>query len=297
MIENSTPSLRIDLNEFKLHLLLINSPALTLHFSTPSRKFYLSLIALILYEMKKAGKIKTISMKDRFDLLALLNETIGCGAGSSNPQSLLHRVYTKWKDVLPNLEEAPLFKVLGRKKEEGNGTVGKVYSLTEAEKDGWANLFEYAGSEENVRLKLSLDRLGIALDQAHIVFGENQDQKAWEHYVAELKMGRQGKSDAVAEKAEPLQAKTPVPEPPVSLVVFPPEKTATRFSGHRWIILILVIGAVVAGGVWKFYSRPGPVPVAAQDRMKYPLPDKPSIAVLPFANLGGIRRSSFFAMG
>jgi len=32
--------------------------------------------------------------------------------------------------------------VLGRKKEEGEGAVGKVYSFADAEKDGWANLFD-----------------------------------------------------------------------------------------------------------------------------------------------------------
>jgi hypothetical protein len=60
MVEISNPSLRIDLNEFKLHLFFKNKTPLTLHFDTLSRKFYLSLIALVIIEMKKAGKIKTI---------------------------------------------------------------------------------------------------------------------------------------------------------------------------------------------------------------------------------------------
>jgi hypothetical protein len=53
----------------------------------------------------------------------LLNETIGGSAGSSETESLLPRIYRKWRHALPNLEDAPLFKVLGRKKgyEEGIG--------------------------------------------------------------------------------------------------------------------------------------------------------------------------------
>ena len=66
------------------------------------------------------------------------------------------------EDALPNLEEAPLFKVLGRKKEYDEGT-GRTYSFTEAEKDCWANLFEYKGSHENVRLKFAIDRVGACL--------------------------------------------------------------------------------------------------------------------------------------
>jgi hypothetical protein len=118
---NSIPSVQIDLNEFKLRLDLKNWPPLTLHFDSPSRRFYLSLIALVVQEMKKAGKIKTIPLQDNFELLVLLNESIGGGAGSSNKVNLFHRVYTKWKVALPNLEEAPLFKVLGKKRKRPMG--------------------------------------------------------------------------------------------------------------------------------------------------------------------------------
>ena len=119
MVQSSRPSIQIDLNEFKLHLHLKNRTQLTLHFDSPSRRFYLSLIALIVNEMKKLGRIISIPLKEHLDLLVLLNESVGGSAGSSEMENLLHRIYRKWKDALPNLEEAPLFKVLGKKKEEG----------------------------------------------------------------------------------------------------------------------------------------------------------------------------------
>src|SRR5512143_485877 len=149
MIQNSRPAIRIDLTDFKLHLNLKNKLQLTLHFNSPSRRFYLSVIALVVNEMKNLGKIKSIPLQEHLDLLVLLNETIGGAAGSSDKENLLSRVYRKWKDALPNLEEAPLFRVLGKKKEEGEGAPGKIYSFTDEEKDRWANLFEYMGSEEN----------------------------------------------------------------------------------------------------------------------------------------------------
>ncbi len=159
MAENVDHPVRIDLTEFKLHIHLKDKMALSLHFNTPSRKFYLSLIALVVMEMKKRGKIVPISLEEHLGLLALLNETVGGSAGSSEKENLLPRIYRKWKHALPDLEEAPLFKVLGKKK-EFDGVNGKTYLFTEPEKDRWANLFAYIGSEENVRLKFAIDKIG-----------------------------------------------------------------------------------------------------------------------------------------
>ncbi len=149
--------IRIDLNQFKLHIDLKKRIELTLHFDSPSRRFYLSVIAFVVNEMKRLGKITSIPLEENHDLLVLLNDTVGGSAGSSEMGTLQSRIYRKWKDALPNLEEAPLFKVLGRKKQYDEG-VGKTYPFTDAEKDDWANLFEYIGSEKNVRLKFALIR-------------------------------------------------------------------------------------------------------------------------------------------
>src|SRR4030043_2385901 len=164
----------IDLNQFKLHIELKNRIELTLYFNSPSRRFYLSVIALVVNEMKRQGKIASIPLEGHHDLLALLNETIGGSAGSSETENLLSRIYRKWQHALPNLEEAPLFVVLGKKKgyEEG---IGKTYHFSEAEKDNWANLFEYKGSHENVRLKFAIDKIGVSLDRTLIIFGDYQN--------------------------------------------------------------------------------------------------------------------------
>jgi adenylate cyclase len=288
MVESSRPSIQIDLNEFKLHLHLKDRTQLTLHFNSPSRRFYLSVIALAVNEMKRLGKIKSIPLQEHLDLLILLNETIGDAAGSSDKESLLPRIYKKWKDALPNLEEAPLFKVLGRKKEEGDGAIGKVYSFTDAEKDGWANLFEYVGSEENVRLKFAIDKIGVGLNETSIIFGDSRNGEAWDQFIASLKK-------EAKEESEPVE-ETGVPEP---LVVpsSPPQKPKISWlPRYRWVMLVVVIG-MVAGAIWKIYLSPGPIPVASVDRMKYPLPDNPSIAVLPFVNMSGDPKQEFFCNG
>lgn len=186
MPKNPSPSIQIDLNEFKLHLHLKNHSPLTLHFDSPSRRFYLSLIALVVNEMTKSGKIRSIPLQGHLDSLVLLNKSIGGAAGSSNKTNLMHRIYTKWKDALPNLEAAPLFKVLGKRKGEAEGTIGKIYPFSEVEKDSWANLFEYQGSNENVRLKFAIDRVGANLDDIVILFEDSSNEYAWEKFVSSL---------------------------------------------------------------------------------------------------------------
>jgi len=55
----------------------------------------------------------------------------------------------------------------------------------------------------------------------------------------------------------------------------------------RWAAVAIAIVILAAGvlAVWNFYFRPALEPVSEED-MALPLPDRPSIAVLPFTNIG-----------
>jgi adenylate cyclase len=249
--------------------------------------FYLTVIALVINEMKRLGKITSIPLEEHSAMLALLNETIGGSAGSSDKESLLPRIYRKWKDALPDLENGPLFKVIGRKKELEDG-VGKTYRFTEGEKDNWANLFEYRGSQENVRLRFSIDKIGAGLDDIVIVYEGYQNGEAWEKFISSLKQREEGKP-----KPKPIDLMPKAPEVPIASSRV---EKITLLKRWQWVALAIVL--IIAGlAIWRAYFYTSPAKVASVERMAFPLPDKPSIAVLPFVNMTDDPRQESFCDG
>jgi TolB-like protein/Tfp pilus assembly protein PilF len=286
MVKHGKKPIEIDLNQFKLHLNIKNILELSLHFDSPSRRFYLSVVALVVHEMRKRGRIVSIPLEEKQDTLALLNETIGGAAGSSKKENLLPRIYRKWKTALPNLEKAPLFRVLGKEKEYDDA-VGKIYLFPEEKKDIWANLFEYTGSEENVRLRFSVDKLGVSLNDVCITYGQDPNPEAasaWNRFIESLKSSVEDKPRRVDKN--PILSE---PETVVSKQWKWRRVKSLGFQKTALLVFALLIIGFAANTIWTvFFDQPF--------SRKAP-PQQPSIAVMPFENISGDPEQDYFVDG
>jgi adenylate cyclase len=125
---------------------------------------------------------------------------------------------------------------------------------------------------------------------------------AFDHIETKLPLGYEYLGEQTVKNiAKPVPAYKVLMEPRVTgkgRAKAKPKQGAKRRFGYIALVSVLLIAAGAAG-VWRFAFAPikPKVEKASKQQMAFPLPDKPSIAVMPFLNLSGEKNQEFFCDG
>jgi len=123
---------------------------------------------------------------------------------------------------------------------------------------------------------------------------------AFDHVENKLSLGYKYLGEQVVKNiAKPVRVYRVLMEPEATGKVIG-EKKAKQKQWQRATIgfVVAVIVVIAAVAIWRFYLPPTtPVEVASKAKMAFPLPDKPSIAVLPFAYTSGDPKHEYLSDG
>jgi len=123
---------------------------------------------------------------------------------------------------------------------------------------------------------------------------------AFDHIETKLPLGYEylGEKE-VKNIAKPVGAYRVLMDPRVTVAGAKAKAPEVPLWRHKTVLVsaIVVLVAIIGVGVWSMYWRAPKIEPASKGKMALPLPDKPSIAVMPFLNMSGDQGQAPFCDG
>lgn len=204
----------------------------------------------------------------------------------------------------------------------GDNVLAEFASVVDAVQCGVAvqNEFQARNAElpENRRMQFRIGiNLGDVIEEGDRIYGDGVNiaarlealanpggicisKTAFDHIETKLPLGYEYLGDQTVKNiTKPVGAYRVLMEARITVAGEKEKAKLVPFWRKKAILAggVALVLVVIAALIWNFYFRPPPMEVASVERMAFPLPDKPSIAVLPFDNLTGDKDQEYFSDG